>query len=241
MARNVYWVEELSHELQKLLHAPATESRTNGAFRTSSVARAKSRNWVEEQLLIIEYYSHYIEIVKLTHATNSEEIRHSKSIFTRHGIPEEIFSDSGSQYFSEAYEDFSKQYQFEHKTSSQYYSQCNGEAERAVGIVKELLKKNNDLYLVLLAYRHILIQDGKYSPAELLMSQVLRSTLPKTCQQRTPQVPDQRTVRNRDLQKKILQKENFDSRHGARTLPSVHLGARVWIPAKQTEATISAN
>ena len=69
---------------------------------------------------------------------------------------------------------------------------------------------------------------------------MLRSTLPTTRKQRTPQVPDQRTVRNRDLYKKILQKENFDHRHGARTLPSVHPGARVWIPAKQTKATVSA-
>ena len=121
-------------------------------------------------LLIVDYYSRYIEIAKLTHATASEVIRHSKSIFARHGIPEVVFSDNGPQYSSEAYEDFSKEYHFEHKTSSPYYPQCNGEAERAVRTVKELLKKNNDPYLALLAYRTTPIQDGKYSPAELLMS-----------------------------------------------------------------------
>ena len=66
-------------------------------------------------LLIVDYYSRYIEIAKLTHATASEVIRHSKSIFARHGIPEVVFSDNGPQYSSEAYEDISKEYHFEHK------------------------------------------------------------------------------------------------------------------------------
>ena len=83
-----------------------------------------------------------------------------------HGMPEVVFSDNGPQYSNEAHENFSKQYQFEHKTSSPYYPQCNCEAERVMRTVKELLKKNNDPYLALLAYRTTPIQDWKYSPAE---------------------------------------------------------------------------
>ena len=39
-------------------------------------------------LLIVDYYSRFIEIAKLSRATAEQVICHFKSIFTRHGIPE---------------------------------------------------------------------------------------------------------------------------------------------------------
>ena len=44
-------------------------------------------------LLVVDYYSHYIGIVKLTKLNAAEVIIHCKSIFARHGIPEEVVSD----------------------------------------------------------------------------------------------------------------------------------------------------
>ena len=38
-------------------------------------------------LLIIDYYSRYIETAKLSSESSSEVIRHTKSILARHGIP----------------------------------------------------------------------------------------------------------------------------------------------------------
>ncbi|XP_014829957.1 PREDICTED: probable fructose-2,6-bisphosphatase TIGAR A, partial [Poecilia mexicana] len=59
-------------------------------------------------------------------------------------------------------------YDFRHVTSSPYFAQSNGEAERAVKMVKSLLKKNTDPYKALLAYRVTPLNQGP-SPAELLM------------------------------------------------------------------------
>ncbi len=111
-------------------------------------------------LLIVDYYSRFIEVAKLSRTTAEEVITHTKSISARHGIPETVVSDNGPQFASEAFRDFSKNYQFEHKTSSPYYPQCNGESERAVGTSKRLLNKEGDPYLALLAYRTTLYTLG---------------------------------------------------------------------------------
>ena len=97
-------------------------------------------------LLIVDYYSRYIEIARLNRQT-AEVINHTKS------IPEIVISDNGPQFGSEAYRQFAQDFQFEHITSSPYFPQSNGEAERAVGTIKNLLKKKDDPYLALLAYR----------------------------------------------------------------------------------------
>ena len=189
-------------------------------------------------LLIVDYYSRYIEIAKLSQTTAEEVILHTKSIFARYGIPEIVFSDNGPQYTAEAYEKFASDYQFEHRTSSPYFPQSNGEAEGAVKTVKEMLKRSKDPYLAMLNFRTTPIQGGIYSPAELLMNRVLRTTLPTTQKQRTPKVPIAEKVQARDKQNKDRQKKNFDQHHGVRRLPDLRPGDRVWFQAKQTEATV---
>ena len=80
-------------------------------------------------------------------------ITHTKSIFVRHGIPEVVYSDIGPQFFSEAYKQFALAYQFKQVRSSPYFPKSNGEADKAVGTIKSLLRKEEDPYLALLAYR----------------------------------------------------------------------------------------
>ena len=88
-------------------------------------------------LLLVDYYSRYIEISKLNGQSSSEVIRHTKSIFVGHGVPQEVVSDNGPSYSSLQYKQFAAKYGFTHITSSPRYPQSNGEAERAVKTVKE--------------------------------------------------------------------------------------------------------
>ena len=52
-----------------------------------------------DYLLIVDYYSRYIEVAKLSRTTAAEVITHIKSIFARHGIPEMVISDNGPTIF----------------------------------------------------------------------------------------------------------------------------------------------
>ena len=49
-------------------------------------------------LLLVDYYSRFIEISLLSRPTAAEVINHLQSIFARRGIPEIVVSDNGPQY-----------------------------------------------------------------------------------------------------------------------------------------------
>jgi len=99
-------------------------------------------------LLVVDYFSKFIEISKLRNEMSQEVICHLKSIFARHG----------PQNSSTEFSNFSKKYQFVHTTSSPRFPQSNGKAERAVRTIKNLLSKSEDPYVALLAYRTTPIQ-----------------------------------------------------------------------------------
>ena len=81
-------------------------------------------------------------------------------------------SDNGPQYASRDFENFSKEFGFEHSTSSPHYHQANGKVERFVATVKNTLQKcketHQDPALALLAVRNTPISSTVPSPAELM-------------------------------------------------------------------------
>ena len=116
-------------------------------------------------LLVVDYYSRFIEIAKLSSGTSSlEVVRYLKSIMAHHGIPTELVSDNRPQFSAETFTDFIKEYSITHKTSSPRHPQGNGEAERAVKAIKSILNKSDDPYSGLLAYRTTALPNG-YSPS----------------------------------------------------------------------------
>lgn len=119
-------------------------------------------------LLVVDYYSRYVEVANLSLTKSADITAHLKSMFAHHGIPKVLVSDNGPQFAARSFSTFAANYEFQHITSSPKFPQSNGEAERAVQTVKNLLKKAEDLYLALLAYRTTPLRNG-FSPAELLM------------------------------------------------------------------------
>ncbi len=69
-------------------------------------------------------------------------MRHTKSIFARHGIPETVISDMDPSTAQDCTESLPTiNFGFQHVTSSPHHPQSNGEAERAIGTLKNLLKQ----------------------------------------------------------------------------------------------------
>ena len=178
-------------------------------------------------LLLIDYYSRYIEISSLSSTTSKAVIQRMKGIFGRHGIPECLISDNGPQFSSREFQQFSKEYKFEHITSSPNYPQANGEAERGVQTVKALLNKSDDPYLALLAYRSTPLANG-YSPAELLMGRKLRTTVPIISSNLQPRLPDSQALRQKEGEmRRQRQKKTFDSCHKTQSLHPLSLVVRL--------------
>ena len=96
-------------------------------------------------LLLVDYFSHFIEVVTLTSTTSTTIISVLKIIFSRYGIPERLINDYGPQFGSREMKAFSVSYGFVHATSSPHYPQGNGQAERVVQTAKRLLNSGDDL------------------------------------------------------------------------------------------------
>ncbi len=190
-------------------------------------------------LVVVDYYSRYPEIVSLERLTAELVIRSCKSIFARHGVPETVISDNGTQFGDPTRQDFlpgasrefakfATEYGFFHQTSSPKFPQSNGMAEAAVKIVKMLFKKNEDAQKALMEYRATPLENG-YSPAELLMGRKIRTTVPSNPVNLQPKTVDPVVLSKREEKRKERMKSNYDKRYGARGLDELVPGETVWI------------
>ena len=133
--------------------------------------------------------------------TSNDVIIQLKSIFARHGIPQEVCSDNGPQFSSSMFKKFSKEYKFSHITSSPRYPASNGKAERAVRTVKTMLKN----------------------------VMTLRTKLPMLSSQLEPFTPDYDKLLQKESEYRARQKQNYDSHHRSRELVQLLPGDNVYI------------
>ena len=174
-------------------------------------------------LVVVDYYSRWIEIEHLRATTSAQVINHMKSLFARWDIPEEVRSDGGPQFVSAEFADFARQYGFAHTLSDPYCPQGNGAAERAVQTSKRIMEQQ-DPYIALMAYRTTPQEVTGHTPAQLIMGRNIRSRLPVTKAHLEPRWPDMASVARRADAAKRRSTENFNKRHGARPLPALAPG-----------------
>ena len=157
-------------------------------------------------LLVVDYLSAFVEIAKLNNTSSASILNNLKSIFARQGIPEIVVTDNGPQYSSQTFTAFADAHGFTHRTNSPIYQQSNGVPERAVKTIKGIPKKSEDQYEPLLAYRTTPLSNG-YSPAELLMAQKLRTTVPVVPSSLDTQWSHLQDTRKAQCEKKTRQKK----------------------------------
>jgi transposase InsO family protein len=95
----------------------------------------------KDYVIMVDDYSNYFEVNVLNQTTTTAIITSMKSHFARHGIPEEVRSDSGPRFSSTSFENFAKEWDFKHVTSSLHYPQAKGKVENAIKTAKKILKK----------------------------------------------------------------------------------------------------
>ena len=188
----------------------------------ADICELKGQNY----LIMIDYYSRYLEILLLCRLTSQVVIAKFKSVFAHHGIPETVVTDNGRQFTSSEFQRFPTAWNFTHVTSSPYFQQSNGEAERAVQETKKILAQSDPM-LALMIHRSTPTTATGYSPAELAMGRRIRSTLPSLPHNLEPKVVNRNPIERNDGKRKRANQNNFNSRYGAKDIPPLSPGTEV--------------
>lgn len=191
----------------------------------------------KDYLIVIDYLSKWLEIIKLCNKQSGEIINHLKNIFSTHGIPRILIADN-MPFSSREMQQFSNEWNFEIKNSSPIYPRANGQAEKAVDISKNLMKKafesGVDISLTLLEYRNHPVSQLQYSPAQLLMSRHTRTKFPMKESLMQPKIQNV-AAKLKEIQCKS--KEHYDKTSKIRQALSVgdnvtYQQNKQWYPAK---------
>ncbi|XP_062603597.1 uncharacterized protein K02A2.6-like [Saccostrea cucullata] len=170
---------------------------------------------------------YFFELDLLPDTTAATVINCLKQHFARHGTPDVVITDNGPQFKSTDFHDFSCNWEFEHVTSSPYYSQSNGKAEATVKIAKKMVRKakknGDDLWKCILDWRNTPTVDMASSPTQRLMSRRTRHSLPLSQELLQPKLVD-------DVADKVKfkrQKAKFYYDKSAKELPELEIGQPV--------------
>ena len=160
-------------------------------------------------------------------------ISHLKTCFERHGIPDTVIADNVTLWSNE-FGQFAEEWGFEVKTSSPHHAPSNWQSERSVGTIKQLMRKSaeggRDIHLALLAHRNTLISGLEYSPAQLLMSRMLKERLPTATSLLSPKVAQ-------GVHRSLLARQQRQNRYhdrGTTALPTLQIGVLVTVQQGRT-------
>lgn len=131
----------------------------------------------------IDAHSKWPEVIMMTSTTSEKTIAALRSMFARHGLPEQLVSDNGPQFTSSEFSQFLKDNHIKHILSAPYHPASNGLAERFVQTLKRALKagekegKNlhHRLAEFLFEYRSTPHATTNAPPSELFLKRRLRT------------------------------------------------------------------
>ena len=131
--------------------------------------------------MVVDYSSCCIFERKLFNLTSFCVTEALKDIFCDVGSPDKLITDNTHYFVSEEFENFTMNWSIQHITSSLRYPQGNGMAEKAVGIVKALYSKCDDVKLGLLLMETTPVSNqchNSQAPVNVFFGCQLKANLP---------------------------------------------------------------
>ena len=115
----------------------------------------------QSYLIMVDAYSKWIEVQEMgSNTTASKTIEVMRRIFSYHGLPQRLVTDSGPQFRSSEFQDFMKVNGIKHQLTPPYHPSSNGQAERMVKVFKKSMEGRpagisiqHQISLLLLRYR----------------------------------------------------------------------------------------
>ncbi|UYV84041.1 K02A2.6-like [Cordylochernes scorpioides] len=134
-------------------------------------------------LIVVDSMSKWPEAIIMDHCTATATVRVLRSLFAVHGLPDQVVSDNGRMFVGHEFQEFLRMNRVRHITSAPYHPQTNGQAERVVQTLKQLIRKNGwenisvTLPRALFAMRTTPHGTTGLTPAELLMGRRLTTRM----------------------------------------------------------------
>ena len=180
----------------------------------------------KEYLIVVDAFSKYPEVFEMPTMSSAATIGKLRYLFSRHGIPQTLVSDNGTQYTSNEFTNFTKINGINHLFSAPYNPMSNGQAERFVDTFKRTFRKlkgegapsKEIIETLLVTYRttpNDALEKGK-SPAEAFLGRKPRTTLDLL-------IPPQAQPQERDDE----MERNFNKRFGTK-MRTFSLGDKVF-------------
>ena len=204
------------------LHKPRNQKETPRQHEEGETPWSKSGVDLFEikgrkYLVTVDYYSKFLEVDYLSTTTTKEVITKLKGHLARYGIPLQMVTDSGPQFLSREFRNFTTEWEIQRVMSSPDHHLSNGKAEDAVKITKTMtckaLRDGTDQYAAILELRNTPRQNTGISPAEMMFGRNTRSLLPSTG---TTSIPSKKQVMMKRAKRSFAIKSNNNK--GARDL-----------------------
>jgi len=162
----------------------------------------------------VDYYSRWIEADVVRNTSSSTIIKCLEKHFTRHGIPETLRTDNGSNLVSHEMEEFLDELGNKHKRTIPLWPRANGEAERQN---KSLLKPIRVAHTEGKPWQRELPPHTTtgISPAEILYGRKMRTKMPEfesTDEEEERAGPTDQQARDQDAERKQRGAENANKR-----------------------------
>ena len=173
IARSLLWYPGIDRDIEMLVKScpicqsvrsiPAQNTNITWPVPSRPFSRVHVDHFFYESkifFILVDALTKYIECEIVSNTSVSETIDVLRLIFSRNGLPDVLCSDNATSFSGHLFTKFMIDNGIKHITPSPYSPASNGQAERGVRVMKDMLKKQNStdsikcrLYKSLLYYR----------------------------------------------------------------------------------------